>query len=563
MATEHTGQRLLVIGLDAATFTLIRPWAQAGRLPHLARLMAEGSHGALASVPNLNSIPAWATFQTGVNPGKHGLYWFYERRPDSYAFRFLSGADLRLPRFWELASAEGRRVAAINVPMTYPARPVNGLWIAGLDAPAEESPGFTYPEGLYRDLVAHVGPYHIDTNIIGYARGGRLEQAIRATQEVVQRRAEAAAHLLAREPWDLFVVVFTALDRVQHAFWRAMDPTAPGHTPEEHERYGDTIARFYAQLDAAVGRLRAVAGPEVTTVVLSDHGMGPNQCGALYLEPWLERLGYLVPAAGGQRRRRLLRQAAHLADGLVSKRVRRRIMEALPGGRAALVRELHQPLCDWARTRVYADYIQPAVWINLQGREPQGIVPPGRAYEDLRDELIERLLSCRDLQTGLPVARGVYRREEVYFGPQVPRAGDLLIDWNYDLVVSGYRMPLPTGGELVVDRGADVVERRNVSGDHRPEGILLLAGPAVRPGATLHGAQIADLAPTLLYLLGVAVPEDLDGRVLTQALDPDLVAAHPVRYRPQETAPAPVGQPLSPADEDLVLRRLRDLGYVE
>ena len=563
MDSVNSRPRLLVIGLDAATFDLIKPWADQGRLPNMARLLAEGAHGNLRSVPNLNSIPAWTTFATGMNPGKHGLYWFYERRPGSYGFRFLNGADVRMPRFWDYAGAAGKRVAVINVPMTYPSRPVNGLCIAGLDAPDEASPNFTYPPDLYRELTARVGPYHIDTNILGYARAGRLEQAVQATQEVVERRTTAASYLLGQEAWDLFVVVFTALDRVQHTFWRAMDAASPGFSPEEHSRYGDVIARFYQLLDHAIGKLRDLAGPGVTTVVLSDHGMGPNQFGALYLQPWLERLGYLAPARAGGLQRRILREAAHLADGLVSKRLRRRIIGALPGGRAGLVRQLHEPACDWSRTRAYADYVRPCIWINLQGREPQGIVAPGREYEDLRDELIERLTATCDLRTGQPVVRAVRRREEVYYGPEVSRAPDLVIEWNYEITVSGYRCPLPDGAEAIIDRGADVIERRNISGDHRPEGILLLAGSGVRPGQVLSGAQLADVAPTLLHLLELPVPVEMDGRVLSEAFEPLWATAHPVRFTSQAPTPSTSERALSSEEEEQVLRRLRNLGYID
>ena len=215
------------------------------------------------------------------------------------------------------------------------------------------------------------------------------------------------------------------------------------------------------------------------------------------------------------------------------------------------------------QTRVYGDYIQPSLWINLQGREPQGIVPPGAAYEDLRDEVIDRLQACRDLATGEPVANAVYRREQVYYGPEVERAPDLIIDWNYRIVCSGYRSPLPDGRELIISRGADLVERRNVTGDHHPDGILLLAGPGIRAGQEVHGARIADIAPTLLYLLDLPVPEAMDGQVLSQALDPALLAGRPVQYRAQTGAPASAGRTLSAAEEEQVLSRLRDLGYVD
>ncbi len=569
-----TDNKVLIIGLDAATFDLIDPWVAQGKLPNFSRLMAGGARGHLQSVPNLNSIPAWASFMTGVNPAKHGLLWFYERRPDSYAYRYLNGSDLQAPSFWDILSAAGRRVSVINVPMTYPARSVNGLMIAGLDAPSEESPGFTFPSGLYREIREKVGRYLIDTNILGYARRGRYDQALKATQDVIALRAATASYLMDRYPWDLFVVVFTALDRVQHTFWHFMDAQHPDHSPSRSE-YGQAIYRCYAQLDAVVGDLVTQAGSGVDVILVSDHGFGFNQRGYHFLNPWLSVLGLLHPAQDdsvqGKAKRLmtgLLREVAAVGDGLVPKTLRRKLMNLLPGGRAALVGQLHQVRCDWSRTRAYVDYIHPGIWINLRGREPAGVVAPGSEYEALRDELIERLLDCRDLGTGQPVAQAVRRREEVYHGPHLSKAPDLVIEWNYDIIVSGLRCRDRTGKELIIERAADIVERRNVSGDHRPEGILIAAGPHIKAEQQITGAHIMDIAPTVLTLMGQAVPAYMDGRVLAEALTADMA----VSVRPDgATTGAPPSQMSAPTEgvefsaeeAAMVKARLRGLGYIE
>jgi len=571
-----TNNKVLIIGLDAATFDLIDPWIAEGALPNLSRLVTHGTRGRLQSVPNLNSIPAWASFMTGVNPAKHGLLWFYERRPDSYAYRYLNGSDLQAPPFWDILSSQGRRVSVINVPMTYPARPLNGLMIAGLDAPSEESQGFTFPPGLYREIREKVGRYLIDTNILGYARRGRYDQALKATQEVIAVRAATASYLMDRYPWDLFVVVFTALDRVQHTFWHFMDPKHPDYDPGK-TMYGEAIRQCYAQLDAVVGDLVTQAGPDVNVILVSDHGFGSNQRGYHFLNPWLTTLGLFHSREDRnvkEKAKRLiataLREVAAIGDGLVSKTLRRRLMNLLPGGRAALVGQLHQVDCDWSRTKAYVDYIHPGIWINLRGREPAGIVAPGSEYEALRDELVERLSQCRDLDTHQPIVKAVRRKEEVYHGPYLSKAPDLAIEWNYDIIVSGLQCDDRTGKELIVEQAADIVERRNVSGDHRPEGILIASGPDIKAAQEVSGAHIMDIAPTVLALMGQAIPAYMDGRVLAEALttnfsraasaQSDEVTADGVLQ--QMTAPAE-SRELSAEEAAMVEARLRGLGYIE
>jgi predicted AlkP superfamily phosphohydrolase/phosphomutase len=355
-----------------------------------------------------------------------------------------------------------------------------------------------------------------------------------------------------------------------------MDPDHPEHDPGKAERYGDAIYRCYAQLDSVIGNLVTQAGTQVDVIIVSDHGFGFNQRGYHFLRPWLTKLDLLHPTESssikgktGQLPAIVLREASAIADGIIPKRLRRNLMRLLPGGRAGLVRELHQAHCDWSRTKAYVDYIRPGIWINLRGREPHGIVDPGEEYETLRDALIERLADCRDLATGEPVVHAVRRAEDVYDGPYLHKGPDLAIEWNYEIIVTGLRCRDLEGREITIEEGADIVERRGVSGDHRLEGIFVAAGPHIKPSHKIKDAHIMDIAPTVLRLMGLSAPAYMDGQTLQDALKLDTlgvpaqsdISTIEEMYRWLGTTEGS----LRFTDEEnlMVEQRLRGLGYIE
>jgi predicted AlkP superfamily phosphohydrolase/phosphomutase len=564
--------KLIVIGLDAATFDLIKPWAAAGDLPNLSRLMTEGTSAYLKTVPNLNSGAAWATFSTGLNPGRHGVFWFYEHRKQDGSLRFLNGEDVHGEPFWITLSRAGFNVSVMNVPMTYPAHPLRGTFIAGLDAPSEDSPNFTYPPDLINELRREVGPYYIDTNIYGYARSGRWDKAIRATEQVINARVNAALYLMRTRPWDVFVVVFTALDRIQHAFWHLTDPNHPYYDNRIAERFGNVVRRFYREIDRSVGLLLNEAGQDTHALILSDHGMGANPLGYQFLDPLLIKLGMLTTFTEESNRSvatalkslgaSTFRLAAQFADGLFSYQFRRRLMRLLPGGRARVVQQLHRSRIDWDRTQAYTEYVNPGIWINLKGRDPTGIVNPGTEYEYTREKISEALRSCRDATTGSPVVKSVVLREEVYQGPHVDRAPDLLVRWNYDVVSSAWIYKDLQGQEWRIDTPKTLIERRNVSGDHHPLGIFIFHGPNVKEGCQINDAHIADVPATILGMLGVEPAEMLDGHFLDEAFirewPPPTLQTSFKRAEVLKLVPDLLGE-----EQAMVEERLKNLGYLE
>jgi predicted AlkP superfamily phosphohydrolase/phosphomutase len=563
--------RLLILGLDGATFDLIEPWAADGSLPHLARLMAGGAWGRLRSTVPPATFPAWTSLMTGVNPGQHGIFDFTRRIPGTYRLEFLNATYRRRPSVWRLLSDAGQRVAIIGLPATYPPEPLNGLLISGFDAPVATGidRSFVYPPALFDGIRRVIGPYEI-TDFQELRIGpGWHEAALDKLLHAAARRTAIAAYLLDREPWDCFFVHFGESDTVAHHFWAFHDPESPRHACPERSRrvaapdLSRAIHTVYRALDRAVGDLLAHAGEGATVMIVSDHGSGGSGEWIIHLNRWLERQGWLRFAA------------PRLADRAVGQV--KRLGLALPaalqewafrGPLRSLVGRLESSArlsgIDWAGTQAFSEEVNtcPAIWLNVQGREPLGTVAP-REYEHRRDEILARLAGWRNPQTGEPVVARAWRREELYHGPAVESAPDIVLEpaldkgYSYTLLSSGGQPGEPLRKLAPAERlGA---KGGSMNGSHRPEGVFLLAGAGARPGVRLSGAQIVDVAPTLLRLLGAALPADLEGRVLAEALVPGGEA----RREPERTARTPAPSPYIAADAAVVSRRLQSLGYRE
>ena len=558
--------RLLIIGLDGATFDLIRPWATAGSLPNIARLMRGGSSAPLRSVPNQNSAPAWSSFATGKNPGKHGIFYFDERIEGTYNKRYLNGGFRQGESWWSIASRAGKVVGVVNVPMSYPAEHVNGVMLAGLDAPSVDSPGFSHPPELIDELQQNVGDYIIEPGIPSYMKMGRRDLAEQAIFDAADKRAAYARYLIGSRAWDVFHVTFTATDAAHHFFWRDMDLAHPEYNPVEAVRYGDTVQRVYERMDEIVGELTALA-PDATVILMSDHGGGFNQRGAEYLNDWLASIGLLHYLNSDGQRRSLLSRAKqvvmaplkwgyNLVDRRLPRDTKLKLVKLLPGVRERMEMALTFGNIDWSRTKAYAYGARDDLWINLEGREPGGIVSPDE-YEALRDEIIAKLHASRDVLDHEPVLEEAIKREDVYHGPNLHKSPDIIIRWKTTRVIRGIYLPQPGTEPLPVPPLSPNLN----NGGHRLHGIFVMAGDGVQQGNRFDEGILWDLAPTILHYLGVPVPDDMDGRVLAESFDPDWLAEHPVAFS-EGAGESGQGADYDSDAQALIDERLRGLGYV-
>jgi predicted AlkP superfamily phosphohydrolase/phosphomutase len=541
--------RVLVIGLDGVGFDRIEPWAAAGKLPTLAGLLRRGARGALRSTIPPVTGPAWASFLTGVNPGRHGVLEWTRRVEGSYESAVVTGRDVARPTLLDLASRAGKRVISVGLPLTHPPRPVNGVVVPGMPAP-EGDRFLTHPPEA-REALRQVAPHYRPFPECAHrpTRRGKTAELITSARA----RAAAATHFLETEAWDLGIVHFQETDKVQHDL---LGRVGGGFDP---------ILSVFQEVDHLLAGLLEIARErEATVVLLSDHGMGPQE-GTFSVNTWLWQEGYL--ALKGDAAARVKRAAFRL--GLTQRHfhtlglflyplafrlhLSRSFMDVGTGGPIArLISSLFLSLddVDWSRTRAYSRAEVGHVCLNRVGREPQGIVSDAEAPR-LVAEIMERLQRVVDPRTSEPLLGEVFRREEVYAGEHLAAAPEILF-LPRDLRVLGAGASGFYSNRLF--------DRPQWRASHRMEGILIASGAPFRPQARIEGASLLDLLPNALYLLDLPIPADVEGTVWEHAYLPGTLAARPPRF---EGAAEPATRGDAGEDEEAELRRrLSDLGYL-
>ncbi len=545
--------KTVVIGLDGATWTLLDRLMAEGHLPTLARLKREGAWGSLRSVTPPMTATAWTSFMTGKSPGKHGVYDWTEPVPGTYLYRPIDSTRVQSRTIFELLSGHQLRAATVNLPLTWPARPINGIAVGDMLTPTKESPGFTWPPEFKQTLDQQIPDYRIDTHLCD--REDDLLPFLDRLRHLLDRRGQLVRRLMEQEQWDLFCTVWVEMDRMQHCLWHIFDPLHPNHDAALAAKHRPAILAIYDLIDLRVQEMVERAPPGANIVFLSDHGF--KHCRyKVFLNTWLAEQGFLKfhekqPGATHTGRQRLQRVRQTLsALGLDTRRIldgaKRLGLDGVLRRNADQLSRFASDI-DWSQTRAFCHGTN-AIRLNLKGREPKGSVDPQEAAAVVR-ELKERLTAMRDPE-GNPVIQKVLTREELYQGPEVAGAADVVIADHNDSVWFYY-----SEGEIP----SRIFEPSGwASGNHTPHGLFLAWGPDVRPGP-VEGAHINDISPTLLAAMGLPIPDDMDGAPLLDAFLPQRLRP---RYRSAEAFTARRHES-SGAETAAIEERLRGLGYLQ
>jgi predicted AlkP superfamily phosphohydrolase/phosphomutase len=552
-------RRVFVVAWDGATLDLLAPWCEEGRLPTLSKILEKGTHGRLSSTYPPLTGPAWASFMTGKSPGNHGVFEFFRRREGSYSQVLGGPSSIKGRSLWRLLSDADKKVGVINVPLTYPPEEVNGFLITGLLTP-HECDDWAYPPSLIEELKTNLGTYliHHDEK---YTKSN-VDDLLAEQYRILESRTQAALYLMKAKEWDFFMVHYYGPDRMTHEFWHLMDTSHPQHDHQEYAKYGNVVLAFFEELDANLGRLVSELGEDAVLLLMSDHGMG-RVTKFLNVNSWLLREGFLrVKGDLASRLRYTLFRLGFnyysLGKLVLRLGLGRRAVQMGRGKRQELQEKVFFSFrdVDWPKTRAYSMGNYGQIYVNLKGREPEGSVNPGQEYEDVLGELEEELCALVDEESGKSVVERVFRPGDIYRGRYVERAPDLMFVTN-DMEYKALGLSDFSSPEVLVPV-------YGCTGNHRMDGILALQGlGAIQEGKTIDGARIEDLTPTILHLLGIPVPRDMDGRVLESAFTPDFVSEHPVRYADGGESDAGLeGRAYSPEEEEELARTLRGLGYV-
>jgi len=503
------GKKVIVFGLDGATLDLIKPWAKEGYLPNFKDLLDNGVHGPLLSTIPHATVPAWPSFATGCNPGKHGFYDFFKEEKGGYEWtvEMKPSYAVKKPTIWEYLSQRGKKCAVINVPATFPPKRINGYIVSGMLTP----PGFayTYPAVLERELKAAIGKYDV---FFSSATSKNPEVVLEDLKETLYQRIRAAEYLWKEKEPDFMMLVDNGTDRAEHTFWKFIDPLNPLQIKEDIERYGNPLLDYYKIVDGALRRVLDLADENTVVLLISDHGQGS-------LKRIVNLNLFLIEEGFMKVKRRVL---SSLRYGLfklgISPSNLYAMLERIGSERLTLDRVSPKKRMsilnsfffstrdiDWSRTVAFASGVTGGLKLNVKGREPEGIVESGQEYDALRSQIIDRLEKLTDPDCAEKVVRSVHLREEVYQGAYVEKAPDILARTG-----EGYEF----FGMYGFPSNAIVKDTFGNSGGHTDHGILIAQGPEIVEGKDIGGARIIDIAPTVLSILGMPIPEYMDGRVL-------------------------------------------------
>ena len=468
-------RKVLVVGLDCAPpAVLFHTSAEHGlglkdQLPNLSRLIDEGIYGSLSSSVPCITVPAWTSMLSSKDPGVLGFYGFRNRADHSYDRMTIATNDaVHERRVWDILSDVDKTSVVVGVPQTYPIKPLKGYLISSFLTPST-SRQYTYPNELRYDIdrVLDGRPYDVD---VGQFRTEDKDFLLRQIQEMTEKRFAVIKYLLREKPWDFFMFVEIGLDRIHHGMWKFWDPDHPKHKPGNS--YQSATPDYYRYLDRELGEILKMLEDDTLIMIVSDHGAQGME-GGFAINEWLRQEGLLVL------------KDEPLYDGLVP---------------------FEKVEVDWEKTTAWgAGGYYGRVFMNVEGREPMGLIP-AHDYEKVRDQLKEMIEALPDHE-GNSMGSIAFKPEELYrqVGNVPP---DLMVYLGNLRWRSVGSFGLPHIYTFENDTGPD-------DANHDQNGVFVLWDPRQDHGGRyVEDLQLMDVAPTVLDLMSVPVPEGMQGKVV-------------------------------------------------
>ena len=488
--------KICVLGFDCAAPDVI---FNDPRLINIRRLMEVGTYGRLKSTIPPITVPAWASMTTSQDPGSLGIYGFRNRADNGYSnLTFAKSASIKAMAIWDYLAREGKKSVIIGVPPNFPPRKVNGVSIGCFLTPDTAKDEFVYPPELKAKIIEVAGgDYPVD---VANFRTGNKDWLRDEIFAMSRKQWKVVHHLLENQEWDYFHFVDIGMDRVHHGFWDYFDPRHVDYVAGNP--YEQVIPDYYLWLDEQVGKVLEVLDDNTVLLLVSDHGAQPLD-GGFAINQWLIDEGLLV--------------LNNPPQGVV------------PFAKLDV---------NWAKTKVWSEggyYAR--IFFNVEGREPQGAIPAAE-YDSFRAAFKAKLEAITDAE-GKPLNSLVFLPEEIY---QKVRnvAPDLIVHLGALSWRSIGTVGHPTIHLRENDSGPDAC-------NHAQYGMFVLGSPNLPLTGEFEGANILDIAPTLMDLAGYEIPESMQGKSLVAGM---------------EKRDTKSGGDSGPDGEDLIFERLSGLGYI-
>lgn len=454
-------KKMFILGLDGAAYELIYSFSKEGILPNISYILEKGACFSLNSTMPPHTAPGWVSSLTGVNPGQHGIYQFWDTNGYDYEGKFLGSTDVRVPFVWEILNKYNIKTGMINIPMTHPPKPVNGYILTW---PLSNTLNYSYPNTLIRELIKEKCHFASDITTMFQGDMDYINQAV----EIVVKRIETIRFLLKTKPTDFFMSVFTEIDRVSHFYWKYLE--------EENTTLQNAIKRIYVECDKAVGEILDLIDDETLFLIYSDHGF--RRCEFdYYIQTFLVKEKILA-----------------LREMKPDEKKKNNWFEYTN-------KEGKNYQVDWDKTVAFmacpGSY---GININLKGRQKNGIISP-EDYKKTCETIVQLLRKIKHPLREEPLFRRVYTRYEVYHGEMVEKAPDIIME--------------PSDFEFMVHHkisdGELYSKQCEQSGIHSVNGILMLYGKSLEAYKVKQPTDLNDIAPTILEYYGIGKPYYMEG----------------------------------------------------
>lgn len=527
---------IIAIGIDAGEPDLIEKWSQEGKLPTIASLMKTGSYSRIKSFADLSSGVSWSTFSTAVTPAKHGIFYYHRQlKSGTYKIEKVYANETKSEYFWSFPSKAGKRIAIFDIPESYPTENLNGIQIVNWGCEGVNWENASWPPNLFKEVISLYGssPVNGIYQTKRYDNVSKCEELYKMLSTSVNKRTSISEYMLGKEVWDLFLMIYTESHWAGHHLWHTLDKKHPMNIPEYSLNNSSPVLKIYSEIDSAISQL-IKRFPNNTVIIFSIAGMGLNISGSHLIPQILERLGLSEKASDNNHTSFIKKYlvdknwgpyATKTIEDLIPYSVLEKFRQIIPMNIwDQWTRKVTTLGNNWNKSRAFwlPNGNVGAIRINLIGREPKGLVKPGEEYDSICNKLIEEFSKLVNPETGNKAVSEIIRIDKLFDGKYLHYLPDLIIQWsNEALIKSLYSSSIGTVTGINPDRRP---------GTHTPYGFLLASGENIKKNQSLQDANLMDIAPTILYLMGQPVPKDMDGKVLMDIVEDKFKGHHTLNY---------------------------------
>lgn len=535
--------KVILLGLDGMTLEVLKPYVEADLLPNFKKVIEKGSYGILRStIPSVTG-PGWTSMTTGKNPGKHGIYEF--RKRIGYKTELITkNTSQYAEALWSILSRNDKKVVVGNVPVTYPPDEVNGIMISGLMTPSIET-DFVYPKQIKKELFKLVPDYQLDIKQEFLFTDSVRKKLSKEAIKITGQKRKLMNYLLDKKSWDFFFFAFVGPDRIQHFMWDEILSMEP------------ECVKFYKLLDDILGDILNKLDDDTVLLIASDHGFSKiNKFFAI--NTFFNEAGLLHVKANKKLKVHEKTGALQRLEGNVLNAVKSlNLKKYLPAPLVDYLKkflpkpELTEDQINWDNTKAFSLLEYGIVSLNLQGREPKGVVTEGE-YDRICELVEKELLSVKDPQTDKNIVKAVLRCDKLYSPEHSDNRPDLVV-----VMEDGYLIYIGLGRSVISE---NVFRRSRIAADHHRNGLYIAYGNIFNNKKI--DAEIYDIMPTILYLMGVGIPEDVDGEPLSEIIKQDFVENNKIKFeKPRKLTPTEKSA-LNEQEAKEVEKHLKNLGYL-